>query len=174
MIMQKIFLFNNFPKNLIKKSQIERLVNEIYTVALENIDLDKAKCNICNSIGDFEIKGYYIRSIIINYTKVKVRILRVKCKNCGKTHAILFLDFIPYYSMSSSECKRLFDSNFNDQYYDVDLIYHLKKRIIKFMNRIRQIGISFYDSIFDITVKIINFRMNSFLQIHRGTVITFL
>ena len=91
MIMQKIFLFNNFPKNLIKKSQIERLVNEIYTIALENIALDKAKCNICNSIGDFEIKGYYIRSIIINYTKVKVRILRVRCKNCGKTTLSCFL-----------------------------------------------------------------------------------
>ena len=38
MIMQKIFLFNNFPKNLIKKSQIKRLVNEIYTIALENIE----------------------------------------------------------------------------------------------------------------------------------------
>ena len=87
--MQKIFLFNNFPKNLIKKSQIERLVNEIYTIALENIALDKAKCNICNSIGDFEIKGYYIRSIIINYTKVKVRILRVRCKNCYATSGMI-------------------------------------------------------------------------------------
>ena len=27
-----------------RKNQIERLVNEIYTIALENIDFDKAKC----------------------------------------------------------------------------------------------------------------------------------
>lgn len=173
MIMQKKFLFNRlFKKNEnISKDKMEILVNKLYSEATINLTFNKVVCPSCNMIGNFEIKGYYERTIIVNNYSVRVKILRIKCKDCGRTHAIFFFDFIPYYQLSSQDSKILLQKSYIDDNYDFELLKKLKKRMEIFKNRIKQFSISINDKIEDITIKYIKERRNSYLQIHRGTII---
>ena len=92
MIMQKKFLFNSlFKKNEnISKEEMELLVNKLYAEATINLTFNKLICPSCNMVGNFEIKGYYERTIIVNNYSVRIKILRIRCKDCGRTHAIFF------------------------------------------------------------------------------------
>ena len=123
MIIQNKFIFNSFEKFLIDSlissaKKLENKINEIYVKAINSIDFNKVVCNKCRSVGNYEIKGYYHRYIIINNYKLRINILRIKCRNCGRTHAILFLDFIPYYQLSAIDSKIIIDNDFKDEYYD--------------------------------------------------------
>ena len=61
---------------------------------------------------------------------------------------------------------------FKDEYYDTELINQLKKRVKEFNNRIRPYGLNiFKDAILVITRIIVLNCYNSYLQIHRGTVL---
>lgn len=84
---------------------------------------------------------------------------------------MFFLDFIPYYQLSSIDCKKIILQNYKDSLYDEDLLYRLRKKVGIFKERIRQYLISIDETISQITVKYINVRRNSYLQIHRGIVI---
>lgn len=53
------------------------------------------KCT-CTVRGQCKIHAYYSRSIKAPFGKVRLRILRVKCTSCGKTHAILLDSIVPY------------------------------------------------------------------------------
>lgn len=56
-------------------------------------------CPNCNS-SELICHGYYERNVIIEnnckHIKKRIKIKRVKCKTCGKTHALLPIDIIPY------------------------------------------------------------------------------
>jgi len=173
MIMQKKFLFNSlFEKNEnISKEEMELLVNKLYAEATINLTFNKLICPSCNMVGDFEIKGYYERTIIVNNYSVRIKILRIRCKDCGRTHAIFFFDFIPYYQLSSQDSNALMLKSYIDYNYDYDLLKKLQKRVEIFKKRIIQFSISIKEKIEDITIKYIKARMNSYLQIHRGTII---
>lgn len=68
--------------------------NLIFHLVLSNI-----YCNICNS-NDWSYHCTYTRSVDIFYRSHKITIQRVICNKCGKTHAILVEDMIPYSSAS--------------------------------------------------------------------------
>lgn len=177
MIIQNKFIFNSFNKILIDSlilstKKLENKINEIYVEAINSIDFNRVTCHKCKVIGGYEIKGYYHRYIIINNYKLKINILRIKCKNCGRTHAILFLDFVPYCQLSSTDSKIIIDNDFNDEYYDFDLIKRLKKRAEEFNNRIMPYGLNiFKNEITEITRIVVFNSYNSYLQIHRGIVL---
>lgn len=73
-------------------------------------DLLKITCPKCNSVGRFYFHGYYTRFLyvvllVVNHflkEKISVKVARLKCQNCAKTHAVLHHDIIPYnrYSLS--------------------------------------------------------------------------
>lgn len=177
MIIQNKFIFNSFKEFLIDSfilstKKLENRINEIYGEAINSIDFNKVVCHKCRAIGNYEIKGYYHRYIIINNYKLKINILRIKCKNCGRTHAILFLDFVPYYQLSAKDSKVIIENDFKDEYYDTELINHLRKRVKEFNNRIKPYGLNvFKDAILVITRTVVLNCYNSYLQIHRGIVL---
>ena len=65
-----------------------------------NIDyIHYFECSHCNSYnlikwGSYNRNLYYIEDNIIKYKKIKI--LRVKCKDCGKTHALIPAFIVPY------------------------------------------------------------------------------
>ena len=172
MIMQMNFIFNNLFKNINKysKKEMNNIVNDIYIKETSKIDYNKTLCNKCKSIGQFEIKGYYTRTIIINNNSLRIRILRMKCTKCGKTHAVLFLDFIPYFQLSSLDSDLLIKQKFLNLLYNQELLNRLKKRVNKFIERIKLFKIIIDDSIYNISNNYIKARNHSYLQIHRGFV----
>ena len=52
---------------------------------------------------EFNIHGVYERNIIDNNEEYKIKIKRVKCKGCGKTHALLPVFILPYYQTKAEE-----------------------------------------------------------------------
>ncbi len=66
-----------------------------YNNMINNLPLHKLECT-CRQKGNLIKHGYYERSIIFNSQLTSLKILRVKCKSCGKTHAILPECIVPY------------------------------------------------------------------------------
>ena len=95
MLQLNIYVFNDIDVNLSEDETIER-AQHLYDKFINNINLYSKRCPKCHSQGNFEIKGYYIRYVYINYYKFRLRIIRYKCSSCNSTHAIFPLDLISY------------------------------------------------------------------------------
>lgn len=67
-----------------------------YNKFLDTINFHQLACS-CGLSGSLIKHGYYKRSLKTSLGKISLSILRMKCKHCGKTHAI-FLSFIVPYS----------------------------------------------------------------------------
>lgn len=74
---------------------IKYLTQQIYNEYIFSFDFTTCSCS-CGATGRFVMHGYYTRSIKTPIGKIKLKILRVKCKSCGKTHAILHASIVPY------------------------------------------------------------------------------
>lgn len=75
--------------------KINRLNQEKYNDYIASIDFSTCSCN-CGATGRFNMHGYYTRTIKNPSRKIKLNILRVKCKSCGRTHAVLYPSIVPY------------------------------------------------------------------------------
>lgn len=177
MIIQNKFIFKSFKEFLIDSlilstKKLENKINELYLEEINSTDFNHVVCHKCKATGDYEVKGYYERHIIINTYKLKIKVLRIKCKNCGRTHAILFLDFIPYYQLSSLDSEEIINNNFEEDVYNEEIINSLKKRVKKFNDRIRPYGLSVFNETILVITKMIVFKYyNAYLQIHCGIVL---
>ena len=67
-------------------------------------------CPVCNTVGQWQRHGTYLRYLLVSeddtYYQWKthhMKILRIRCKSCQHTHAILTKDMVPYaiYSIRS-------------------------------------------------------------------------
>ena len=63
-----------------------------YRNFIADLDVETITCPNCGTL-DMERYGYYKRYRNISTAKYYIRILRVRCKTCGRTHAVLS-DFI--------------------------------------------------------------------------------
>ena len=79
-------------------------VQDRYSSALAGMDLNHAKCESCGRIGDFSVHGYYRRRIVVMGEVCFVLIMRMKCRGCNGTHAILTADMIPYCRYMTHAC----------------------------------------------------------------------
>lgn len=68
---------------------------DLYNFFLSNLQFHKLKCS-CGHSACLSVHGYYYRYLKTPLGKQRFRICRVKCKVCGKTHAILLSSFVPY------------------------------------------------------------------------------
>lgn len=137
--------------------KIKSVSQKNYDALLENLNLNKLTCS-CGNLGDFIKHGYYNRSIKSSDKPVVIRILRVICKRCGKTHAIFPESIVPYSQICLNDHlsiikaytnnesfepimveNELIDEN-NIKYIITQYLRHWKERIVSF-------GISLYENI---------------------------
>ena len=104
MILQKSKKINTFlyktPKKCDKQSKINRIKKFIREYE-NNINIEYITCSNCDSdklIG----YGYYSRNIVLFDQNLTIKIRRVKCKECGHTHAIIPTFIKPYFQFESS------------------------------------------------------------------------
>lgn len=76
-------------------SDFNNFSQEFYDSVVNALDLHQLECS-CRHSGCLSVHGYYGRSVITDDGKVKLRIRRVRCSECGKTHALLLLSLVPY------------------------------------------------------------------------------
>ena len=85
-------------------------------------------CPVCNSVGEWQRHGSYLRYLIVNegnlynidYNDYKwktchMKILRLRCKSCQHTHAILAKDMIPFTVYSIRSIVRIFCYKISNQ-----------------------------------------------------------
>lgn len=80
----------------INSNKINTLNQKTYNKFLNSIDFNRLSCS-CGHSACLIKHGYYTRSIKSTSTqKVTLTLLRVKCSICGKTHAIVPINIVPY------------------------------------------------------------------------------
>lgn len=62
---------------------------------MEDLQLHQLECS-CGHSGCLSFHGFYSRSIIMPEGKVNLIVWRVKCSECGHTHALLLSSMVPY------------------------------------------------------------------------------
>ena len=70
---------------------------ETYDSIIRSIDIHSLECTCGRH--DMVVHSYYSRNIKNESGVIKLDILRVKCKECGKTHAVLLSLIVPYQSV---------------------------------------------------------------------------
>lgn len=70
-------------------------VREIYNSVVANLQLHQLTCP-CGCSGCLCVHAYYYRTLKIPAGPVRMRIMRVFCKECKKTHALLPSFIVPY------------------------------------------------------------------------------
>lgn len=81
------------------------LTQRFYDDFINSIDVHSLACT-CGS-HDNIIHGYYNRKVRTDKSNVILKITRIRCKQCGKTHALLLSLIIPYKSVSLSTSIRI-------------------------------------------------------------------
>lgn len=88
---------NNFNSIPINSNNLEYIFNDFYSKIVSSMDFNDLICDKCCS-SSWHYHAYYERSVIFHSHKISVRITRIICTVCGKTHAILIEPMIPYLS----------------------------------------------------------------------------
>lgn len=104
---------NNFFKELYGNTTDFLNCYEKYMLWL---DVLKLECNFCHKRGECVRHGYYERGYLLEsgdlQSNTRIMILRVRCKGCGHTHAVLPDEVVPYYGFTIP-----FIYSILDQYY---------------------------------------------------------
>ena len=76
--------------------QDKKITQKSYDEILDGLGFHRLFCPCCGRAGGLTRHGRYGRGIKIKGELIKLRIVRVKCENCGKTHALLPSYIVPY------------------------------------------------------------------------------
>ncbi len=86
-----------FGKPFSQKNPIEKLYAESLPSEAE---LYFVSCPTCGAGGSFRVHGYYSRNVVqfcgTGFADTVLRVMRLKCKSCGHTHALLPDVIVPY------------------------------------------------------------------------------
>lgn len=158
-----------------KSRHVKRIDQEDYDRFIDQLDLNSLSCP-AEGCGhhDFVRHGYYERTIKFKSGSVRLRILRVKCRSCGSTHAILLDCMVPYSQLSLDiqtsiiSCAHIEDFK-EDLDSNLDLnessFYYVRHQFRKhWKERLRSVGIAL--SIDLVRCCFLHFS-RQFMQIHR-------
>lgn len=155
----------------------------VYDEYVKKILLWKVKCS-CNHLDCLIRHGYYTRKLKTIHGFITLRILRVKCKCCGKTHAILPETIVPYsqipvdiqQSIICNHSNKDVLSSILDDAPDItpDDVHHILGRFRQYWNqRLQSENISAALDIADLCTKCFSSFRRQFMQIRLGTFLHF-
>lgn len=166
-------IFNDF------KGITEKLYKEITA----KLPLYRLRCS-CGHAGCFVRHGYYRRRLKTRAGTIVLSILRVKCKECGRTHAILPEIMVPYsqipadlqqcmllYPLGSEELNKLMNGNSDITESNILAIRSRYRR--RWKERILAMGQQLQTEIAELIQRSFATFHRQFMQIHRGTNLAF-
>ena len=83
-----------------------KLSQDYYNDIVFSLPLDRMECT-CGESGSLIFYGFYKRSVKYYGTVLILRIQRVRCRKCGKTHAILLSSLVPYSQISTQDQQQI-------------------------------------------------------------------
>lgn len=84
-------------------------------------------CKKCGYMGKLHRHGYYYRNVITVFGTYRIKVLRVKCPCCKKTHSLLPHFLIPYFQYSFYSILFLLFLNFVLGFSYSEILSHIKK-----------------------------------------------
>lgn len=75
--------------------EIKTITSESYQEFISGLEIHRIQCS-CGHAGCLIRHGYYERRLKTASGTITLKILRVKCRECGKTHSILPECVVPY------------------------------------------------------------------------------
>lgn len=163
--------FRNKFKGITKDDLTAEIIQDIYN----QLTRDAAIVCICPLCGhhSFICWGYYTRTLIVFSIVVRLRVKRLRCKECGKTHAIHIPSMIGYCCTSLESIIDILisastsdiEGPFEDSY-----IYKVKNNY-KYKWKARLKAIKIEDFNIDINIlcsHVLNTYNLQFMQIHCG------
>lgn len=96
MATEMLILSNKNTMIIIKlSSKIKHITENQYKKIIQSLNFNELSCPKCNSKG-LRTHASYSRYVDIFKRSHKVAIQRLRCPECGSTHAVLIEDMIPY------------------------------------------------------------------------------
>ena len=77
-----------------------------YDSVINRIPFHQLTCT-CGHSACMNIHGYYRRSIKLPDGTLRLRICRVRCSECGKTHALLLSSIVPYSQIRTCDQQQI-------------------------------------------------------------------
>ena len=154
------------------------ITQEIYGEVTANLPLYQLRCS-CGHAGCLVRHGYYSRRLKTRQGTIVLRILRVKCRECGRTHAILPEMVVPYsqipadlqqwmllYPLGGPELEELMQANNDITESNVLAIRSRYRRSWK--ERLLTMGMNLEACIADLIRCSFSLFHRQFMQIRRG------
>lgn len=159
-------------------SNCKYLTPKIYNHIVSHLELHRVRCS-CGHAGCLIRHGYYSRKLKLRYGTYSFRILRVKCRECGHTHAILPDSVVPYsqipvdiqhklllYPLGSNELNEIMDNNSDITESDV---LHIRARFRRYWKaRLDAAFAELNSSLQSILDRCYSSYSRQFMQIKRG------
>lgn len=159
------------------------LNQKTYETLINALQFHQLQCT-CGYSGCLTIHGCYTRSLKVDDSKITLSICRVKCSHCGKTHALLPSQLVPYSQVSLQEQVAILSAYENSRDFeqimdrtpsiDENLIASIIKRYVKhWMQKLHsfRIKLSFPPRL---VKQCFSFFGNQFMQIRQTPNILFL
>lgn len=156
--------------NLISQSFYDSVINRI--------QFHQLTCT-CGHSACMTIHGYYLRSIKLPVGTLRLRICRVRCSECRKTHALLLSSIVPYSQIRTCDQQQIciaFEQQFsansvcdsNPEIDENNVKYVLRNYRRHWCEMLKSLRISLSPFITLIRSCFANYSAQ-FMQIHRGT-----
>ena len=145
-----------------------------YKELIKSIDIHNIKCESCGSDSSFIFYGTYTRKYKTKDGMVKIKIQRIKCKNCNRTHAIIPKELIPYSQITLYDQISIIlnhkDTMNNNPLIGESNVTYIKRNYIKYSieDKLLLIGLNIYDNLMLIINKYFNKYLKVFMQTHKG------
>ena len=91
---------------LITVRDYNQFSQHFYDSVVNSLQLHQLTCT-CGHSASLSIHAYYTRGVFLPEGTESLRICRVKCSECGKTHAILLSSLVPYDRISLADQHRI-------------------------------------------------------------------
>ncbi len=95
-----------------------------YNLIINYLPFHKLQCT-CGQNGSLIKHGYYTRCIKVSGNLVALKVLRVRCKSCKKTHSILPDWIVPYSRILFKEHLQIIKTYLNKQSFEPIMINNL-------------------------------------------------
>jgi len=167
-----------------KLAAVKKNFQKHYDLYVGSLDLTKKQCS-CMAAGCFVIHGYYLRYIKVAFLLYDITIVRVKCKSCGKTHAILPSWIVPHSQIlledmiemiTAYEEGTVYKINNNYKITRKDVNYIIKKYKRHWKDRLLAIAdgpVTEFLRSPGLIQKVYSFYKSAFLQIKRSSYLLF-
>ena len=155
----------------LKVDKLNREISQkLYDEIIESVDIHLLECTCKRH--NMVVHGYYSRNIKTHNGNIELVILRVRCKECGKTHAVLISFIVPYQSIEMSVQIDIITDNgiekiMNDNPSIDELsVYRVKERFrSRYKAWMKSLSLTFED---DLVFMAFRYFRSNFMQTHRG------